>query len=43
VHANPLQALDNRARAVTWLRNALKLDVHCVEALEFIADRKLLR
>lgn len=33
---------DNRERAVAWCRHALEVDVYCVEALEFLADRKLL-
>ncbi len=37
------QSQDNRARAVAWCKNALRLDVYCVEALEFLVERKLLR
>jgi hypothetical protein len=37
------QSQDNRARAVAWCKNALRLDVYCVEALDFLVERKLLR
>jgi hypothetical protein len=43
-NANPQrQSQDNRARAVAWCKHALRLDVYCVEALEFLVERKLLR
>jgi len=33
---------DNRTRAAAWCRHALQFDVYCVEALEFLVDRKLM-
>lgn len=41
--STPHQSQDNRARAVAWCKHALRLDVYCVEALEFLVERKLLR
>ena len=36
------EALENRGRAVEWLRRALRVDPRCAEALTFLVERKLL-
>jgi len=36
------EALENRSRAVAWLKRALQLDPRCAEALSFLVERKLL-
>lgn len=28
---------------MVWLKHALRVDIYCSEALEFLVDRKLLR
>jgi hypothetical protein len=35
-------ALENQPRAARWLRQALKLDVQCIEALDLIVDNRML-
>ena len=36
------EALENRSRAVAWLRLALRTDARCAEALTFLVERRLL-
>ncbi|MEO0324529.1 MAG: hypothetical protein AAF447_16320 [Myxococcota bacterium] len=36
------EALENRSRAVEWLKRALELDPHCAEAVSFLVERRLL-